>query len=240
MQYIKSLLPSLIIFFPVFIFSQNFSPDKPPVIEVTGNAQIKIEADQMDMHININVNMDDLQDAKNKNDEATNQVLSVLKELNIDDKDIATSGIRMARNYLDQANYNKTKQFTVTNEIFVKTKNISSYESITTKLIKIENVYLTDIQLSSTKAIETRVRAREEALLAAKKKAEEMAAIYNMAIGKPILVQENSSYYMPSPFNVSSTENQNDNALDRQESIFKAGLISVNAGVKVIFLLLDK
>jgi uncharacterized protein len=240
MHKIKLLALSLIFFFSAIIYSQDYSQNKPPSIEVTGNAQIKIEADQMDMHISINVNLDDLQDAKNKNDESTKQVLGILEDLNINDNDIATSGIRMSRNNLNYENYNKTKKYTVTNEIFVKSPNISSYENITTRLIKIDNVYLTNIGLSSTKSIETRVKAREEALLAAKKKAEDMAATYNMAIGKPIQIQENTGYYTPNPFNAVTNENQNDNSFDKLQGIFKSGLINVNASVKVIFLLIDK
>jgi|GEM_PF-2454432 len=236
MNNIKLILLSFLLLIPSLAFSQ----DKPPVIEVTGNAQIKIEADMMEMYISVRVNMDDLQDAKNKNDEATREVLNVLKELNIEDKDIITSSIRMSRNYIDNNNYNKEKKYNVSNEITVKTPNISAYEDITTKLIRIDNVFVNNIILSSTKTIETRAKAREDALLAAKKKAEDMAAIYNMALGKPILIQEIPGSYYPNPFNNVSTENTNENTLDRVESIFKAGLVSVNSSVKVIFILLDK
>jgi len=228
----KLIIFVLFLFIPLILNSQ----DKPPVIEVTGNAEIKIEADMMEVSIYVNVDDEDLISAKNKNDESTKKVLEALKDLNIEDKDIVTSGISMSK---QNDTYNKRLYYTVANWIMVKTPDISAYEGIMTKLIRIENVYVNNITLSSTKAIETRVKAREDALLAAKKKAEDMAAIFGMSIGKPVLITETSDVYYPNPFNV-STQNVNQSVWDRSQDLFKAGLVSVTASVKVVFALIDK
>jgi uncharacterized protein YggE len=226
---------SLLFFF--FFFSLTiYSQEKSPVIEVTGNAEIKIEADEMDMYLTVNVNMDDLQDAKNRNDASTSQVLDVLKNLNIPDKDISTGGIRIVKNY---GLYSKEKKYTVTNDIYFKTNLVSLYEELTSKLIKIEDVYINNTVLSSTKVIETRIKARENALLAARKKAEEMAAVLNMTAGKPIMIQENPGYFYPSVMNNVSEISSYTGTQGNQET-FKAGMVNVTSNVKVIFLLLDK
>jgi len=230
----KIILVIFILFLitPFLIYSQ----DKPPVIEVKGNAEIKIEPNIMEMFINVNVDNDDLQNAKNENDESTNKVLTLLKGLNVDDNDIVTTGIRMARNY---DTYNKRKKYTVTNNILIKTSKISLYEDITSELIRIDNVFLSDINVTSTKIIETRKQAREDALLAAKKKADEMAAIYEMAVGKPVLIEENPVVNYPNPFNA-VTLNREGQDMDISQVLFKTGLVSVTASVKVVFLLVDK
>ncbi len=212
------------------------SQDKPPVIEVTGNAEIKIEADEMQMNLSVNVNLDDMQEAKNRNDESTKQVLDILKNANIPDKDISTSGIRIVKN---NNIYTKEKKFTVSNDIYFKTNLISMYEELTSKLIKIEDVYINNTFLTSTKIIETRIKAREDALLAAKKKADEMAAVLNMAAGKPILIQEVSGYYSPMPFN-NVSEFSGYTGIQGVQETFKAGMVNVTANVKVVFLLIDK
>lgn len=221
----------------VFLLSGiAISQDKPPVIEVTGNAEIKIEADEMQMNLSVNVNLDDMQEAKNRNDESTKQVLDILKNANIPDKDISTSGIRIVKN---NNIYTKEKKFTVSNDIYFKTNLISMYEELTSKLIKIEDVYINNTFLTSTKIIETRIKAREDALLAAKKKADEMAAVLNMAAGKPILIQENSGYYSPMPFN-NVSEFSGYTGIQGVQETFKAGMVNVTANVKVVFLLIDK
>jgi uncharacterized protein YggE len=229
----KLIISVLFIFIPLILNSQ----DKPPVIEVTGNAEIKIEPDKLEMTINVNVEDEDLTAAKNKNDQSTAQVLSALKKLNIDDNDIITSGVNMSKN---RDSYRNNRIFyMVTNTIIFKTPNITLYENVTTALIKIEDVYINNTRLLSNREIETRVKAREDALVAAKEKAEYMSAIFNMSIGKPVLITENTNVYYPNPFNA-VTQNVNDAYLDRTHDLFRAGLISVTASVKVVFALVDR
>jgi len=191
----------------------------------------------MEMSIIVNVENDNLMTAKNRNDESTKKVLAALKKLNIDDKDIVTSGITMNKQH---DSYSKRIYYNVSNGINLKTSNIGSYESITTELISIEDVYINNTSMSSTKAIETRVLARENALLAAKKKAEDMAAILNMAIGKPLMITENINTYYPNPFNNVTTTYSNAQYQEGSQDIFKAGYINVTASVKVVFNLTDK
>ena len=217
--------------FSLFSFTL-FAQDKPAVIEVTGSAEIKIVPDQMEMNVSINVDSDDLASGKNLNDESTSRVLDVLKKLNIPDKDIRTTGINMQK---VKDTYKKTVNYTVKNSVSFKTSDISQYAIITQELIKIDNVYIQNTLLTSTKAIETRVKAREEALLAAKKKAEEMAAVLNMSIGSPVMITENPGTNYPNPFN-----NVMYNGEEYKESnaeIFKQGMISISSSVKVVFLL---
>jgi len=219
---------ALLLLFSFTLFAQ----DKPAVIEVTGSAEIKIVPDQMEMNVSVNVDSDDLASGKRLNDESTSSVLDVLKKLNIPDKDIRTTGINMQK---IKDTFKKTVNYSVKNSIFFKTSDISQYEIITQELIKIDNVYIQNTMLTSTKAIETRVKAREEALLAAKKKAEEMAAVLNMSIGSPVMITENPGTGYPNPFNnvmYNGEENNESNA-----EIFKQGRISISSSVKVVFLL---
>lgn len=228
----KLSIAAVILLFFTFL---SYPQDKQPVIEVTGTAEIKIAPDMMEMFINIDVDDDDLITAKNKNDESTRKVLGVLKGLNINDKDIITGGIEMQK---VRDSYKKTVTYSVSNDIIMKTSNIELYENLTTELIRIENVYITSTNLSSTKAIETRTKAREDALLAAKKKAEEMAAVLNMSVGKPVMITENSGSYYPGTMNVSY--NMIQPIMDYSGEIFKAGLISISSSVRVVFSLTDK
>lgn len=183
------------------------------------------------MSVSINVDNDELSAAKKMNDESTSKVLSVLKKLNIPDKDLRTSGINMQK---IKDTYKNREYFTVNNSVEFRTSDISLYAEITQELIKIDNVYIQNTHLTSTKAIETRVKAREEALFAAKKKAEEMAAVLNMSIGNPVLITENQGSYYPSPFNVSYNTQP---LMENNPEIFKSGMLSISSSVKVVFLL---
>lgn len=225
MKNIKSAA-AILLLFSIVLFAQ----EKPPVIEVTGNAEIKIEPDVLEMSVNINVDNDELSAAKKLNDESTSKVLAALKKLNIQDKDIRTSGINMQK---VKDTYKNKEYFTVNNNVEFKTSDISMYEALTEELIKIENVYIQNTHLTSAKAIETRVKAREDALLAAKKKAEEMASVLNISIGNPVLITENPGTYYPNPFN-NVTYNMQPN-YESSTDIFKSGMISITSSVKVVF-----
>lgn len=226
-MYKINLTAAVFLLFSFVVFAQ----DKPPVIEVTGNSEIKIEPDILDMSININVDNDELAAAKRLNDESTSKILAVLRRLNIEDKDVKTSGIIMQK---IKDTYKNREYFSVNNSVEFRTSDLSLYESITEELIKIDNVYIQNTFLTSTKAIETRVKTRENALLAAKKKAEEMAAVLNMSLGNPVLITENPGSYYPNPFNVTSNMQPN---YESNTEIFKSGLISITSSVKVVFLL---
>ncbi|MFC2093225.1 SIMPL domain-containing protein [Bacteroidota bacterium] len=130
------------------------------------------------------------------------------------------------------------KKYSVTNNIWFTVSNIEKYDLLTEKLIDIDNVYINNIILESTKEIETREQARIDALNAAKIKAEKMASALGMSIGEPLLIQKVSGYYYSSFSNAISDIGTR--GITDVESTFSAGTINVEARVIVTFKLLSK
>ncbi len=152
-------------------------------------------------------------------------------------KDIQTGGVKITKNY----DYYGTKvlKFNVSNDIWFTLNEISRYDEFTSELIVINNLYINSTQLEYSKAIETRILARADALLAAKKKAEEMADVLGQAVGKPILIQEEQgNYYGYSQSNTLSYEPGY--TLTGTGTTFSEGTINVEGKVKVIFELINK
>jgi uncharacterized protein YggE len=125
----------------------------------------------------------------------------------------------------------KNGQLFSQNSIFFKTSDISQYEIITQELIKIDNVYIQNT-LTSTKAIETRVKARKKPCLQ-QEKAEEIAVL-NMSIGSPVMITENPGTGYPNPLIMLCIMGRK--TMSNAE-IFKQGRISISSSVKVVFLL---
>jgi len=98
-------------------------------------------------------------------------------------------------------------------------------------------LYINSIQLEYSKAIETRIQARTNALLAAKKKAEEMAEVFGQSIGKPLYISEGTVSYYPNPFN---SVTYDPGSTYSTTSTFSEGTINVEAKVKIIFELINK
>jgi len=190
----------------------------------------------MSWSVNVQVDMDDVNKAKYQHDKSVSKVLNVLEDEGIPSKDIQTSGVRINKRLYP---YGNEKKYGVTNNIWFTVSDIEKYDRLSEKLTEIDDVYINNINLESTKAIETREQARTDALNAAKDKAEKMAETLGMSIGEPLLIQEQPmSYYFPSPSNVIS--NVGTRGITDVESTFSEGTINISARVMVTFKLVSK
>jgi uncharacterized protein YggE len=219
----------------LLLFSNINAQDKTPIIEITGSATIKVVPDMMKWTINIKVDMDNVHEAKSEHNKALGRVLEILKESRVPVNEIQTSGVRMNKN---QIIYGRTeKQYTVSSYVWFTTFEVSNYDIISEALIDVDNVFISNTSLEYSKAIETRILARNDALNAAKKKASEMAAVLGETIGRPLIIQEESFSYYPNPFNsVTNESSAND---DNSSSLFSMGTINIVARVKVTFELVN-
>ena len=227
---------TLIIPLIVFSFINLYSQEKPPSIEVYGTAIIKVIPDKMHWSINVQVDMDDVKEAKIQNDKSVTKVLTILEEEGIPSKEIQTGGIKIEKRYRTYSN--EEKKYSVINDIWFTVTNIELYDLLTEKLIDIDNVYINNIILKSTKEIETREQARTDALNAARNKAEKMASALGMSIGEPLLIQESSGYYYSGLSNVIS--DYGTRGITDVESTFSEGTINIEARVMVVFRLVSK
>lgn len=235
-------MKNLILSFALYILFLNATglaqEPIPPIpfstIQVKGNATVKVVPDIFNWQVNIHVDMDDLQSAKRSCDISTSKVLELLRTINVNSNDIKTSGLMVTKNQPHPPN-NNTKRFSVSNSIWFSITDISRYDELTTSLTDIENVYINPVNSDYSKAIEVRRQARVDALKAARQKAEEMADVYGLEIGKALTIVEGQFGWYPNPFNaVTQTGETNYN------SSFSSGMINVTAEVTVTFELRER
>jgi hypothetical protein len=223
---------SFAFFLIIFSFCIATGQEKPPGIEVTGTASISVTPDIMKWTVDIQNDYDNVQEAKTKNDKTISKVLDIIKSYNIEEKNIKTSGIRMTKR---QYKYGEEKKFSVTNTVWFTLENITKYDLLTNDLIRIEDVYITNTTLEYSKAIETRVQARTNALLVAKEKAVKMAEALGMTVGKPILIQEEPIYDWG--WQNYTQNNVQNYAVDMPSSSqhFSEGIMKIESKVRVVF-----
>lgn len=225
---------TLAVFFASTAFSQEMPPGgKPPTIEVTGTASISVTPDIMKWTVDIQNDNDNIQEAKTKNDNTITKVLNIIKSYGIEDKDIKTSGIRMTkRSYI----YGQEKKYNVSNTVWFTLENIAKYDLLTNDLIKIEDAFVTSTILEYSKAIETRVQARTNALKVAKEKAVIMAEALGMTVGKPILIQEEPiyDYWGMQNYTQNNVQNYSLNGSTSSQH-FSEGIMKIESKVKVVF-----
>jgi uncharacterized protein YggE len=189
----------------------------------------------MNWTVDISVSNDNVQEAKIEHDKALSKVLGILNENGVQFNEIQTSGIKVSKN---RVIYSSDKKFAVTSYVWFTIYEISKYDAISEALIEVDNVNITNTNLNYSKAYETRITARADALNAARKKAFEMASVYEQVLGKPLVIEEESYSYYPSPFNSVTFEYTEDN--DKSNSLFVKGTINIVARVKVSFELVNE
>jgi len=228
----KALNVFIAVFFLVTL-NLSLAQDRPPAIEVTGTASISVTPDIMKWTVEIQNDNDNVQEAKTKNDNTITKVLNIIKSYGIEDKDIKTSGIRMTkRSYI----YGQEKKFNVSNTVWFNLENLAKYDLLTNDLIKIEDVYITNTYLEYSKAIETRIQARTNALKVAKEKAQQMAEALGMSVGKPIMIQEEPiyDYWGMQNYTQNNVQSYSTNGSISSQH-FSEGIMKIECKVKVVF-----
>lgn len=222
------------LFFILFIWLPHFSVcQNERLIEVFGNSEISVTADNLIWTFNVLKEDNSIKIVKKEIDRATNELLDKLNSQGVLGIDIQTSGINFTKNYYTNE---KISKFSGSNQITVKLKDTKLYSSIVDEIIQIENVFPLSPQLKYSKEIETRVNAREDALLAAKDKAYNMASVLGLKLGRIIKIDElPSNIVYPSPFN-SSTSGVSPVI---ESDSFREGQIKIIATVKLVFELTD-
>ena len=231
-----SFMTFLLIAIPIFLYSQDTQLYfRNQTIEVYGTASVKVKPDIMKWEISIDVDNDNVSFAKKNNDKSTLAVLNVLKSLGINEKDIQTQGLKITKNYVNQ--YSDTKKYSASNSIWLTINDINMYDNLTDELMKIEYVFIRSTNLEYLKAPEVRIKARSDAIDAAKRKAEEMAGALGLTIGKTIHIEEipiGFNYY-PYSNSLNNVTNIQDFSSSSYSTYFSEGLINIEAKVKIIF-----
>ncbi len=192
-------------------FTSLFAQGK--YINVNGTSELNLNADQINFSVQIKVINESLDGAKKNNDNYVNQLLQILKGEGISHDDIEVSPITLGKNYDYSERERVQKGFYALVNVSFKLKDLSKYYDLTDKLASNENfeVISSGYDISDYEA--QNQRANENALKAAKAKAEYMCNALGLSLGDVLEIDEteNAQPY-PVPLNTMMKEsNQNEN-----------------------------
>ena len=211
----------------------------PRTIQVNGEAVIKVVPDKIDWYLDIRVESKELSQARTEHDKSVRMALEVITNAGVAEKDVKTSGIRFG----NSTRYFENRQeeyFWANSSVGFVLKDLDQYEAIVEKLARIPHVNITNMSFTSSQEIETRSRARIDALVAAKKKAEEMASALGLSVGKPIHIGESTVDYQPPYMQLKSMNAMREDMPEGDTgSPLALGMIPIRAQVSVTFELLD-
>ena len=222
--------------------------ERPRAITVSGEAVVKVEPDTVILTFGVETWDKDIMRAKEMNQEIVKKTFAVLKEGGVAENQIQTDYLSIQPRFKNDYARENFLGYAVTNNVAVTVTDPQTIEDLLTKILQagITSIHGIEFQTSEFKA--HRERARELALLAAKEKAEKMAAALGQTLGRPLTIQEvrndwwfgwrSSSRYSGMSQNVIQNAPSSPESEGELEAI-ALGKISIRANVSVTFELSD-
>src|SRR5690606_7970711 len=123
----------LLIFF-VVCFTSAFPQNENKFISVSGTSQIVVPADQINFSVQIRTIGASVKQSKKLNDDAKIRLLSILKDLNIDTKDLEVSPVSLGKNYGYTGGERQPDGFFATVVVTFILKQLDNYLELTDQL----------------------------------------------------------------------------------------------------------
>jgi uncharacterized protein YggE len=224
---------SIIILFTLVATSMNAQENKlVPQISVSGEGKVKVAPDQVVINLGVQNTGKDAAEVKKMNDETVDKVVKYIKKIGIPTSDFQTTNVSLYKSY----DYEKKKHnFQASQSITITLKDIKKYDELMMGLVDTGINNINGVEFKSSKIEEHKVTARKQAILDAKKKAEDFVSVLNQKVGKAILITDNSQpiYQPPMYRNVMMKAE----AMDAVTETLAIGEIEIITNVNVSFLL---
>ncbi|MGA9292054.1 MAG: SIMPL domain-containing protein, partial [Ignavibacteriaceae bacterium] len=156
----------------IFCFVTVNAQENNKYINVNGTSELILPADQINFIVQIKIIDESVSESKKTNDKYLNELLTILKETEINSKDIEVSPITIGNNYESVERERKQKGFYTEVNVSFILKDLSKYYDLTNKLSKNNYFEITNSNYSISDYEVQHKFAYEKALKAAKEKAE--------------------------------------------------------------------
>jgi uncharacterized protein len=241
---------------PVLAFIVSFSltpafcqaPAQPPMITVSGSAEVKVAPDEIYLRVGVEKRDENLDAAKRQTDESVSKALAFLKSSGVSSKDVQTDYISIEPSYGDSSLRTKPLHYSIRRAIQVKLTKLDTFEAVLTGLLTNGVNTVQGIEFRTSELRKHRDTARAMAIRAAKEKADAMASELGAKRGKVYNISANdwggwwspSGGYWGGRYGVNAFQNAVQSvggAPETDDSALSIGQISVSASVNVSFLI---
>jgi uncharacterized protein YggE len=174
------LVLTLLPLWPAFA---QFAPP-PPQINVSGSAEVKVAPDEIRLSVGVETRDENLDVARQQNDERIARALAFLKDGGVKEKDVQTDFISVEPDYNYNSSHVKPVAYIVRKSIEIRVTAITNFEGIVTGLLTNGVNYIHGIDFRTSQLRKYRDQARDLAIKAAKEKADAMASALGVKRGK--------------------------------------------------------
>jgi uncharacterized protein YggE len=168
-------------------------PDLTRNITVVGEGRVRMKPDIAQTNIGVEVVAESIKEASSQVQETMNNVIKVLTEQGVEEKDIQTAGynVWVERPYGPEGPQPEAKPlYHVSNNVSVTVRNLDNLGTILDAAIEAgaNNIFGVNFSVADPSSFQS--QAREEAVANARSKAEELAKLNNVEVGQLISVSE--------------------------------------------------
>jgi uncharacterized protein YggE len=211
-------------------------PREPPIITVTGEAEVRVVPDEVVFDLTVQTLNRDLKIAKAQTDERLKKTLELTRKYKIAPADVQTDYVRLEPRYRGNDETRTLVGYSVRKDLVFTLRDASQAEELLSEVIENGITRINSINFRSSQLRQHRDQARALAIKAAQEKAIALAAEIGQKIGKAYSIEEES------PNVRAGMMNQNAFAVDGadaspSEGTLALGQIKVNARVTVRFFL---
>lgn len=210
----------------------------PPLITVTGEAEVRVVPDEVVFDLTVQTLNRDLRLAKSQTDERLRKTLELTRKYKIAPADVQTDYVKLEPRYRGNDETRTLVGYSVRKDLVFTLRDASQAEELLSEVIESGVTRINSISFRSSQLRKHRDQARALAIKAAQEKATALTAELGQRIGKAYSIEEESA---GSNFRASNMT-QNAIAFDGSESsasegTLALGQIKVNARVTVRFIL---
>lgn len=204
-------------------------------ITVNGQGVVTATPDIATVNLGVNIKDADAQTAQTKNTAVTNEVLAVLKNLGIADKDVQTSYFSVYPDYDNvrmgfERDEPEITGYTVTNSLSVTIRDLSIVGTVLERSIAAGANYGGGISFGLSDSTEYYERALTLAIENARSKGAAIAKAVGVTIGAPSEISEQGGYYASTAYSGFANNMSMKDAIPVQQ-----GTLNVTASVMVTY-----
>lgn len=165
-----------------------------PNVSVSGRGEVQVPSDVGYINMGVAVTARTVAEARDQAADAAQAVITSAKQNGVDEKDIKTMNLNISPqyNYPGNGGQPTITGYTVTNIVDVKVKDLDTFSKIIDDATKAggDNVRVNGIRFDVDDNAAALEQAREAAMADAKKKADQLAKLGDVTLGKPIAISE--------------------------------------------------
>src|ERR1700716_770921 len=189
------------LFLALLIFSIQAlaqSTIEPPLITVTGQAEVRVPPDEVVFTLGVESVDKDMLAAKKRTDDSVREVLAIARRNNVKEEDVQTSFISVQPKYnTDDLEYTARQSvkrefvgYQVSKTVAVILRDISRFDALLSDVLKAGVTRLSNVEFRDSQIRKHRDQARAMAMKAAQDKAGLMAREIGQSIGAAYSISE--------------------------------------------------